>query len=353
MNAGPLDQDPQAVVSLDAPPALMSAYEGREWLALRAHWDQRRRRKPSRQIGAKFAHGTQRVAAAAAKGVPDVVRKPMAHLTGTVATTVADRAAAPLLGQVAHLLEVANEWMLDLNNPASVQRLIEDRGLAVASFRDLDQLDLQVVDSLNHGLTAKAGTVGAAEGAAMGALSLVPFGPVAAIPMDLVLVQALSASVATRIAYGYGFDAGADSERAFITHLLRRSFIEQASKAVPMRDAAQAYWAIDGRKRWSTKLLNDHRLLAAMKTAAEQLGPKGVTVSVGQVSKFVPVVGMAMSAGGSAAVMTQVAKDARRFCRTRFLCEKYDLPLPASLARWEEAEAGITDEGPEAGRTSG
>lgn len=344
-----LNQDQQAVVSLDAPLTLMSAYERREWLALQAHWDRRRRRRPSRQIGAAFAHGTQRAAAAAAKGVPDVVRRPVAHLTATVATTVADRAAAPLLGQATHLLEVANEWMLELNNPASVQRLIKDRGLPVASFRDLHQLDLQVADSLNHGLTAKAGTVGAAEGAAMGALSLVPFGPAAAIPMDLLLVQALSASVATRIAYGYGFDAGADSERVFIAHLLRRAFIEQAGKSVPMRDAAQAYWAIEGRQKWSAKLLGDHRLLAAMKTAAEQLGPRGATVSVSQVSKFVPVVGMAVSAGGSAAVMTQVAKDARRFCRTRFLCEKYGLPLPASLARWEEAETGTTEEEPGAG----
>ncbi|ABS05833.1 EcsC family protein [Kineococcus radiotolerans] len=348
MDDGSLNQDQQAAVSPAAPPAPLSAYERREWLALQAHWDQRRHRRPAWQIGAKLAHGTQRVAAAAAKGVPDAVRRPVAQLTGTIATTVTDRAAAPLLGQVTHLLELANEWMLDLNNPAGVQRLIEDRGLQVASFRDLHQLDLQVVDSLNHGLTAKAGTMGAAEGAAMGALSLVPFGPVAAIPMDLLLVQALTTSVATRIAYGYGFDAGADSERVFITHLLRRSFIEQASKAVPMRDAAQAYWAIDGRKKWSAKLLSDHRLLAAMKTAAEQLGPKSATVSVSQVSKFVPVVGMALSAGGSAAVMTQVAKDARRFCRTRFLCEKYGLPLPASLACWEEAEADTTEEDPEA-----
>ena len=344
-----LDQDQQVVVALDAPPVLMSAYERREWLALQAHWDSRRRRRPPRQIGAALAHGTQRAAAAAARGVPDVVRRPVAHLAGTAATTVADRAAPPLLGQATHLLEVANEWMLELNNPASVQRLIEDRDLAVASFRDLHQVDLQVVDSLNRGLTAKAGTVGAAEGAAMGALSLIPFGVAAAIPMDLLLVQALSASVATRIAYGYGFDAGADSERVFITHLLRRSFIAQAAKAVPMRDAAQAYWAIEGRQRWSAKLLGDHRLLAAMKTAAEQLGPRGATASVSQVSKLVPVVGMALSAGGSAAVMTQVAKDARRLCRTRFLCEKYGLALPASLARWEEAETDTTEEEPGAG----
>lgn len=339
MDDGSLNQTQQQPVKAQDALARMSVYERREWRSLHDHWDQRsRRRRPVREVGAKFAHNTQRAASAVANKVPDVVRRPVAQVAGTMASTVVDRAATPLLSQVTHLVEVANEWMLDLNNPASVQRLITERGLAVDDFRDLQQLDLQVVDSLNHGLTAKAGTMGAAEGAAMGVLSLVPFGPAAAIPMDLLLVQALSASVATRIAYGYGFDAGADSERVFISHLLRRSFVEQAGKAVPMRDAAQAYWAIEGRTRWSEKLLRDHRLLAAMKKASEQLGPKGATTSVSQVSKFVPLVGMAVSAGGSAAVLTQVAKDARRFCRTRFLCEKYDLPLPASLARWEEPE---------------
>ncbi len=53
---------------------------------------------------------------------------------------------------------------------------------------------------------------------------------------------------------------------------------------------------------------------------------------------------MAVSAGGSAAVLTQVAEDSRRFCRTRFLSEKYDLSLPASLARWEEPETDIEDD---------
>jgi len=67
---------------------------------------------------------------------------------------------------------------------------------------------------------------------------------------------------------------------------------------------------------------------------------------VSQVSKLVPLVGMAVSAGGSAAVLTQVAKDARRFHRTQFLCEKYGLPLPSSLARWQEPEADPTEEAP-------
>lgn len=34
----------------------------------------------------------------------------------------------------------------------------------------------------------------------------------------------------------------------------------------------------------------------------------------------------------NSAILGNVAADAQRYCQTRFLCEKYGLPLPAALA---------------------
>jgi hypothetical protein len=46
----------------------------------------------------------------------------------------------------------------------------------------------------------------------------------------------------------------------------------------------------------------------------------------------------------NSAVLGRVAADAQRYCQTRFLCDKYGLPLPAALATGQ-------DDGPEADAT--
>jgi hypothetical protein len=50
------------------------------------------------------------------------------------------------------------------------------------------------------------------------------------------------------------------------------------------------------------------------------------------VAKVVPVVGVLIGAGVNSAVLGRVAAEGRRYCQTRFLCDKYGLPLPAALA---------------------
>lgn len=84
--------------------------------------------------------------------------------------------------------------------------------------------------------------------------------------------------------------------------------------------------------RWSEKLRADHRLLAALEKLMQQLGPAGSRVPVQNVAKAVPFVGVVIGAGMNSAVLGNVAADAKRYCQTRFLCEKYGLPLPAVLA---------------------
>ena len=64
----------------------------------------------------------------------------------------------------------------------------------------------------------------------------------------------------------------------------------------------------------------------------QQLGPAGSRVPVQNVAKAVPFVGVVIGAGMNSAVLGNVAADAQRYCQTRFLCEKYGLPLPTALA---------------------
>lgn len=95
---------------------------------------------------------------------------------------------------------------------------------------------------------------------------------------------------------------------------------------------------------WSQKLRADHRLLVAIEKLLQQLGPKGAHVSVQSVAKVAPLIGIVVSAGINSATFGAVAEDARRYCQTRFLCEKYGLPQPAVLVHdTEEAD----DDGPD------
>jgi hypothetical protein len=46
----------------------------------------------------------------------------------------------------------------------------------------------------------------------------------------------------------------------------------------------------------------------------------------------------------NSAILGSVAADAQRYCQTRFLCDKYGLPLPAALAtgRDDDPQADAT-----------
>lgn len=80
------------------------------------------------------------------------------------------------------------------------------------------------------------------------------------------------------------------------------------------------------------KLRNDHRVLAALEMLMKRWG--GVShVSVSTAAKGLSVVAVITSTGTNAAVMGDVAKQARLYAQTLFLAEKYDLPLPADLAK--------------------
>lgn len=324
---------------------MMTAYEQGVWRSLNDHWRRRNNRRGLPGWANTALEGVSTTARAAgsrvAEGVPDKFKEPVRHM----ADLVADRALDPTVEALTRLLEFVDDWARELTDPRKVEALARKRGVAIESFADLKQQELKACDRLLTRNTLQWRGLGALEGGAMGALALVPVaGLPIALTADVLIVQVLSVSLASRVAYSYGFDAKDPAEEEFIQRLVRRSFVTQAAKAKPIGDAARAAQAARGRVRWSEKLRNDHRLLNAIETLLARLGPEGSRVSVQQVAKVVPVVGILLGAGANAAILGNVAEDARRYCQTRFLCDKYGLPLPAALATSGAADAAPVDD---------
>lgn len=311
----------------------MNAYERQVWDTLKIYWDRRENKRglPNWANTAleRSKTSVKRAGARVVQAVPDAVSEPARK----AADTVAAAAVRPTIAGLLKLLDLVNDWAVELNDPRFVEKLARQRGVEIDSFLDLRDQELKACDRLLSRSTLTWRTAGALEGGAMGALALVPVAGIpVAIAADVLVVQVMSVSIASRIAYSYGFDAKDPAEQEFIHGLVRRSFMAQAAKAEPLRETARAARAIKDRVRWSDKLRQDHRLVAALEKLLQHLGPAGARIPVQQVAKVVPFVGIVVGAGTNAVVLGNVAADAQRFCQTRFLCEKYDLPFPAALA---------------------
>ena len=155
-------------------------------------------------------------------------------------------------------------------------------------------------------------------------------GGAAAISIDVLVMHVLSTSIATRVAHAYGFDATDPDLQPMIERMVRRAYRGQAAKVKTLRDASAAFKDGVGRKRWSDKLRNDHRLMAAVERLMEQFA-KGQHVPVEKVVKAIPLVAIAAGAGGNSYVLGDVARQATFFAQTHFLVEKYGLSLPVNL----------------------
>ncbi|QCR45026.1 hypothetical protein C1N91_05725 [Curtobacterium sp. SGAir0471] len=317
----------------------MSPYEQKAWDALHNHWDRRDNRRGIPNWASTALDRTGAAASSAAgqvvRVVPEVVKKPIRQAS----TAVTEAALKPAIESAAALLELVNDWALELNDPEAVVKLARKRDIEIEHFTELRAQDLKSCDRLLTTNTLQWRTAGAAEGATMGALALVPIaGLPAAITADIIVIQVLSTAIAARVAYSYGFDAKDPEEQEFIQRLVRRSFLAQAGKAAPLREVSHAAQAVKGRVNWSAKLRADNRLLAALEKVMKHLGPSGAHVSVQSAAKFLPVIGIVIGAGVNSAVLGRVAEDAKRYCQTRFLSEKYGLPLPSALAFDSEDE---------------
>src|SRR5690606_32491852 len=87
----------------------------------------------------------------ASDAVPQRVREPAQRAAGAAA----DHALLPALAGVVSLLELVNDWAVELNDPARVEALARKRGLQIETFTDLRGHDLKVCDRLLTGNTLR------------------------------------------------------------------------------------------------------------------------------------------------------------------------------------------------------
>jgi hypothetical protein len=312
----------------------MSPYESRRWQELQAHWDKKAKRKEilpakTRQALGNAATRAREVAGDAAGSVVERVPEGVKD----VGRAVADAALLPFVHKAVHLVDLASDWAAELTDPDTVLAFHRDRGRDVETLKDLRAFDLEQCDELTKSLALRVSTFGAAEGAALGMLATVPVaGGLAAIGIDVVVTHLLSTAIASRATYAYGFDAGDPAERHMIDRMVRRSYAEQASKVGALRKSRAAFQAGSGRKNWSAKLRQDHKLMAAVEKLMKQAGGTQ-HIPVQKVTRAIPGLAIVAGAGSNAFMLGDVARQASFYAQTRFLAEKHGLQLPANLAR--------------------
>lgn len=315
-------------------PSQMSDYEFRRWVELCAFWERDPALKKLMPAKAREAMETAGAKARqAASKTRDFVGDRMPDQIKTAGDVALDAALVPTLHSVLRLLELVNDWVVELTDPESVLEFHRQRGRDVAAIEDLRTLDLEHLDEVTRWMTLRWRSLGAAEGAALGAMAMIPVPVVssfAAISLDVVVVQALSTAIATRVCYAYSFDARDPQFASMISQMISKSYAAQAPKAAGVKQAGAAFAAAKDRIRWSDKLRQDHRLMAAIEKLLKSIGD-GKAVSVRSARMGLPVVSVVLGAGTNQQVLGEISKGAQRYAATRFLAHKYSLDLPGIL----------------------
>jgi hypothetical protein len=317
----------------------MSPYDERRWVELQRHWAKKAERRqllPPKaraalgEAGGQVKDAARKAGRAVATVTPPVVKDGIER--------VADAALIPVAKQAVHLLELVTDWTAELVDPGKVLEHHRAAGADVTKLADLKGLDLRQLDDFTRRMALKWRTSGALQGGAMGVLAMVPFaGGVAAITLDMVVMHVLSTAIATRVCYAYGFDVNDDEMRHLVDRMVMRAYRSQAPKAETARKAGAAFNVAKDRVRWSQKLRDDHRLMAAVEKLMKQFA-NGRSVPVDKVAKAMPVVAVVAGAGTNAYVLGDVVRQARLYAQTLFLVEKYGLPVPENLRHEDDGE---------------
>jgi hypothetical protein len=310
----------------------MSPYEERRWGDLQQHWAKKAERRQLLPPKARAALGeagdqvkdaARKAGKAVSNVTPPVIKDGIERMT--------DAALIPAVQGAVHLLELVTDWTTELMDPEKVLEHHRAAGRDVAKLEDLKELDLKHLDDFTRTMALKWRTSGALQGGAMGVLAMVPFaGGLAAITLDMMAMHVLSTAVATRVCYAYGFDVTDDEMSHLVNRMVMRAYRNQAPKAETARKAGAAFNAAKDRVRWSQKLRDNHKLMAAVEKLMKQFA-NGRAVPVDKVTKAMPVVAVFAGAGTNAYVLGDVVHQARLYAQTLYLAEKYGLPLPENL----------------------
>jgi hypothetical protein len=320
-------------------PDWRSPYEQQRWDELQEHWARlgQRREAVAPRMRAALGGAAGRasdVGARAAGRVAQVAPGPVKRAAGFVL----DSALAPTAESLLRLLRVVTDWSVELTDADRVLSHHRGRGRNVTSLEDLRHLELSELDEVTRRFSLRWSTLGAAEGGALGALAFVPVaGGLAAITLDVLVVHVLSTSIATRAMHAYGFDPSTPEAGRMIEQMVNRAYKEQASKITTQRQATSAFTAATGRRNWSAKLREDHRILEVVEKLMKQAGSGG-RVPVARVAKALPVISVVMGAGTNAHLLGTVAKHGVRHSQTVLLSQRYGLPLPSNLRTGHDGE---------------
>lgn len=323
----------------ETPPDLpaMTPYDAQRWAELQKHWAKKAERRqllpPKAREALGKAGGNVKTATSKAG---DAVSNATPTLVKDNLEKVADAALIPAAKSAVHLLELVTDWTTELMDPEKVLEHHRIAGRSVTSLEELKALDMEHLDDYTRTMALKWRTAGAVQGGAMGTLAMVPFaGGVAAIGLDLLVMHVLSTALATRVAYSYGYDVTTDEMRHHVDRMVQRAYRNQAAKVGTAHQASAAFNAAKDRVRWSEKLRNDHKLMAAVEKLMKKVGG-GKAVPVGNVAKAMPVIAIVAGAGTNAHVLGDVVHQARLYSQTLYLADKYGLDLPGNLRQSDD-----------------
>ncbi|MBW8486194.1 EcsC family protein [Actinomadura parmotrematis] len=318
---------------------VMSPYEERRWAALQRHWEkkaERRRLLPPRaraaldDVGGQVKGAAKKAGKAVSNATPSLVKDGIEK--------AGDAALAPTVRAAVQLLELVTDWTAELMDPEKVLAHHRAAGHDVADLQDLKELDLEDLDGFTRTMPLRWRTNGALQGGAMGALAMIPYaGGIAAIGLDMLVMHVLTTAIVTRVCHSYGIDVADEEMEHLVDRMVRRAYSGQAPKAGTVRQAGTAFNAAKGRVRWTAKLRDDHKIMAAVEKLMKQLTNESF-VSVGKVAKAMPAVAVVTGAGTNAYVLGDVARQARLYAQTLHLAEKYGLPLPENLRSRDDEE---------------
>jgi len=314
----------------------MSRYERQRWEELLAHWDKKaegRQVLPPRARAALGRAGEAAKTTAIRAGAVIAERSP--EKVKELAGSAVDAALVPTVHHVVRLLDLLNDWVVELTDPTAVLTYHQGKDRAVESLKDLKALDLELLEEFTEGMALRWRTLGAGQGASLGALAMIPvpvLGSAAAITLDLVAMQALTGAIATRVCYAYGFDAGDPDMRHMIDRMVVRAYRNQSAKIGSIKQAGAALKASKSRVNWSNKLREDHRLLAAVERLLKQAGD-GSRVPVKNARMGMPVIAVFAGAATNAHVLGDTVKQSRHYAATMLLAEKHGLEVPMNLRR--------------------
>jgi hypothetical protein len=308
----------------------MSDYECARWAELQAHWNKDRRqlipaktRKALTKAGDKVSNSAMIVGVKVADVTPQAVKD--------AGGFIADAALEPTIKATLSLLEFTTRLVSEFTDPEKVLQYHRSQGRDIQTLDDLRALDLKELDEFTRRMSMKWRGIGTAQGAALGLVATLPVaGTGASIALDVLISHALTTAIATRVAYSYGFDASDPDQQAFIDKMVQRAYMQQAPKIGAVREAARAAQLGAGRVRWSDKLRQDARMLAAVEKLMKQFS-SGQHIPVEKVVSKMPLIGIVTGAGFNQQMLGDVAQQARHYAATHHLAAKYDLTLPERL----------------------